>query len=116
MGLTELVWLVQRGVEDDLDVRVYQAVRAARSWAERHGIVPWDILPGTEQAASEYMDRERKLVETIGITRGGEWLAFSHDGEMVKWFLPCQQPPVPGAGAATEGESEQSPEGDGFSE
>jgi hypothetical protein len=112
----EPVWLVRRGVEDDPEVRVYQAVRGTRSWAEQHGIVPWDTLPGTEQAASDYMNHERKLVETIGITRDGKWLAFSHDGENVKWFLWCQQPPVPGVGGATEGESEQSPEGDGFSE
>lgn len=93
----EPVWLVRRGVEDDPDVRVYQVVRAARSWAEQHGMVPWDLLPGTEQAAREYMNHERKLVETIGLTRGGEWLEWSQDGEMIKWFLPCQLPPVPEA-------------------
>lgn len=90
------VWLTRRGIEDDPDVRVYQ-VFAHRPSAERHGIVPWDLLPGTEQAARDYMNRQGELVETIGLTRGGEWLAFSHDGEMVKWFLPCQQPPVPRA-------------------
>ena len=109
------VWLTLRGIEDDPDVRVYQ-VFAHRPSAERHGIVPWDVLPGTEQAASDYMTREKKLVETIGITRDGKWLAFSHNGEMVKWFLRCQQPSVPEAGGATDGRSQQSPEGEGFSE
>jgi hypothetical protein len=62
------------------------------------------------------MNREGKLVETIGLARDGEWLSFSHDGDMVKWFLPCQQPPVPGVEDATKGNSEQPPEVDGFSE
>ncbi len=92
------VWLARRGLEGYPNVHVYQALRLfTRSEAEQHGIVPWDLLPGTEQAASDYMNRERELVETIGVAQGGEWLAFDHAGKMVKWFLPCQQPPVPGA-------------------
>jgi hypothetical protein len=94
---TEPVWLVRRGFEDDPEVRVYQVVRAHRPTAERYGILPWAVLPGTEQAASDYMNREGKLVETIGLTRREEWLAFEHGGNMVKWFLACQQPPAPGA-------------------
>jgi len=97
-------------------VLAYLVVRAHRPTAERYGILPWDTLPGVQQAASDYMNRERKLVETIGLARGGNWLAWNHGGEMVKWFLPCRQPPVPVNRGTTEDESEQSPEGDGFSE
>jgi hypothetical protein len=79
-------------------VIVHRALRLfARAEAEQYGIVPWDLLPGTEQAASDYMNRERKLVEVIGVSQGGKWLAWDHDGKTVKWFLPCQQPPAPGA-------------------
>jgi hypothetical protein len=84
-------------MEDAPDVWAYRVVRARRPTAERYGILPWDTLPGIEQAASDYMNRERKLVEVIGLTQGGEWLEWDHGGQCVKWFLPCQQPPVPGA-------------------
>jgi hypothetical protein len=92
------VWLARRCLEGYPDVHVYQALRLfTRAEAEQYGIVPWDLLPGTEQAATDYMNRERELVETIGVTQSGKWLAWDHAGKMVKWFLPCPQPPAPGA-------------------
>jgi hypothetical protein len=65
---------------------VYQVARVPRSWVEER-ILPWDTLPGVQQAASDYLNRERTELAMIGITLDGEWN---------RWELPCPQPPVPG--------------------
>ncbi len=66
---------------------VYQAIRGHRSIAEKYGILPWDTLPGVEQTASDYMNREGTEHSLIGITLNGTWN---------QWELPCPEPPVPG--------------------
>ena len=83
------VWLV-RSPHDAAENTwaYYQVFRWPRDVVEQYGIVPWDTLPGVEQAASDLMNRDHRMVEVIGVTAGGKW---------AEWNLPCPQPPVPGA-------------------
>jgi hypothetical protein len=82
------VWLV-RSTHDAAENAwaYYRVFRSPRDLAERYGILPWDTLPGVEQTASDFMNRDRRMVEVIGVTAGGKW---------AEWNLPCSQPPVPG--------------------
>ena len=66
---------------------VYEVARVPRSWVEERGILPWDTLSGVQQAASDYLNRERTELAVIGITLHGQWN---------QWELPCPPPPVPG--------------------
>lgn len=85
----EPVWLFRTAHQQVGGAWVYQVIRGYeyRSVAEKYGILPWDTLPGVEQAASDYMVREHTAHAVIGITVNGRW----HN-----WGLPCPQPPVPG--------------------
>jgi hypothetical protein len=82
------VWLV-RSPHDAVENAwvYYQVFRSPRDLVEQYGILPWDTLPGVEQTASDFMNRDRRMVEVIGVTAGGKW---------AEWNLPCPQPPVPG--------------------
>jgi hypothetical protein len=83
------VWLVRNPYDAAENAWVYyQVFRSPEDVAEPYGILPWDTLPGVEQAASDFMNRDHRMVEVIGVTAGGKW---------AEWNLPCPQPPVPGA-------------------
>jgi hypothetical protein len=82
------VWLVRNPHDAVENAWVYyQVFRSPRDLVERHGILPWDTLPGVEQTANDFMNRDHRMVEVIGVTAGGKW---------AEWNLPCPQPPVPG--------------------
>jgi len=82
------VWLVRSPHDAAENACVYyQVFRWPRDVVERFGILPWDTLPGVEQTASDFMNRDQRMVEVIGVTAGEKW---------AEWSLPCPQPPVPG--------------------
>jgi len=82
------VWLVRNPHDAVENACVYyQVFRLPGDLVERDGTLPWDTLPGVEQTASDFMNRDHRMVEVIGVTAGGKW---------AEWNLPCPQPPVPG--------------------
>jgi hypothetical protein len=83
------VWLV-RNPHDAVENGwvYYQVFRSPRDLVEGYGILPWDTLPGVEQTASDFMNRDHTMVEVIGVTAGEKW---------AEWNLPGPQPPVPGS-------------------
>lgn len=87
------VWLVRSPHEQVEDAWVYQVMRGDRHHVERYGILPWNTLPGIQQVASDYMNREREIVKVIGVVAGETW---------AMWDLPCPQPPVPSAHLAIQ--------------
>jgi hypothetical protein len=82
------VWLVRSPHDAAENTWVYyQVFRLPSDLVDQSGILPWDTLPGVEQVASEFMNRDHRMVEVIGVTGGRKW---------AEWNLPCPQPPVPG--------------------
>jgi hypothetical protein len=82
------VWLFRTPHQVADDAWVYQVARAPRSWVEQYGILSWDTMPGVQQVASDYMNREHTTHAVLGITLHGEWN---------QWDLPCPPPPLPGS-------------------
>jgi hypothetical protein len=72
------VWLV-RSTHDAAENAwaYYQVFRSPRDLAERYGILPWATLPGVKQTASEFMNRDHRMVEVIGVTAGGKWAEWN---------------------------------------